>query len=58
MFIANHLISATATGKRKNSFFTGLYKVRINNAVFKGKLYILNSTVIFADRSEVALVEL
>ena len=55
LLITGYLVGAASTGKRNDSTFAGAYKIRINNAVIRGKLDVFGGTIAVTDSSQISL---
>ena len=57
LLITGYLVGAASTGKRNDSTFAGAYKIRINNAVIRGKLDVFGGTIAVTDSSQISLAD-
>ena len=57
LLITGYLVGAASTGKRNDSTFAGAYKIRINNAVIRGKLDVFGGTIAVTDSSQISLTD-
>ena len=58
LLITGYLVGAASTGKRNDSTFAGAYKIRINNAVIRGKLDVFGGTIAVTDSSQISLTDI